>query len=631
MLFSLGSFNSGGMNKMSKNFQIWMESKLDHRNDRGVNFEVSSIPTIKSLQKYLSILDHLNSDTFYRVSLDRRIPSMLNRLPPRQRNLARLLHHIAFEYPGTYFENDNRGNVKLSIDPDPFRLKSHFSHLLYKGWENDIRSYLMRCKNPCVLSRCMLALLVLPTKATNTAKYIESTYTQTWQEAHQFLKYRCYAIHNRGLMAFKYSCFVLARYFGAIKRLGELEQTIRWMLHEGSLSNVVLEEVGSIILLFSRTEHLKIKKEVAASWVRRLNERVVVVALKKDVNWLQPLADLSCDLAIAYDDKDHAMSQKKKVDQLIVQLGDEIGGPIGLRVIEDLIKANPSGVEGMTRNDYIKKKRGFNRQINESIVPFPVGGVSISGQESVILSHFDQFVTIEEKIYVLTHFPGFLPSSDQINSHLQNRALVAPLVSAIAVSTTQGDRNAGGTETDRDFRKRESLINDFFMPAFLEHALPAITFLLTNEKHFSEFVSSFKASSGWDEQKEKQFDTIIRNLRDERPLETLFVLVSFLEGYIRQTLDVQGVNVDTERAQNAAIIHGNQFETLLKKYAETHCWESIEHELIYCLLLADRAGWNLRNNLYHGQIEDRQIDMARSYIVFYFLLKVYSESFIFAS
>jgi hypothetical protein len=50
--------------------------------------------------------------------------------------------------------------------------------------------------------------------------------------------------------------------------------------------------------------------------------------------------------------------------------------------------------------------------------------------------------------------------------------------------------------------------------------------------------------------------------------------------------------------------------------------------MVYCVLLQDGAGWNMRNNAYHGTIFDNQLSMDRALVVIFFLLKIYSESMI---
>src|SRR5690606_4793954 len=132
--------------------------------------------------------------------------------------------------------------------------------------------------------------------------------------------------------------------------------------------------------------------------------------------------------------------------------------------------------------------------------------------------------------------------------------------SRIGTSTLQGDRDSGGTNVDEKFRLRNSLVNDFFIPAFLEQVFPALKNLLLDEKNFNEFKSSFMRSPGWVDEKNEQFRTIFENLLNNKFIESIFVSIAFLEDYMRRTLDAVGVNIDTEKAANAEVIHANQFE-----------------------------------------------------------------------
>src|SRR5690606_24449398 len=111
----------------------------------------------------------------------------------------------------------------------------------------------------------------------------------------------------RGTMALEAASYFASRYYSAIDDIEEINQTIRWITHQETVPNYLLDNIGSLVIHFAQHSfwskgNNRLPKSTASDFTCLLNARTFLAGKRKDFTWVEELSKISKKICMAYGD-----------------------------------------------------------------------------------------------------------------------------------------------------------------------------------------------------------------------------------------------------------------------------------------------------------------------------------------
>ena len=225
-------------------------------------------------------------------------------------------------------------------------------------------------------------------------------------------------------------------------------------------------------------------------------------------------------------------------------------------------------------------------------------GVSFTIPREDIEAAYSALTSGSAEDALLAFADAFLPRKDDIEAQLRDLAERAPLLSRISIKKTDDQgRNVvsiGSVESDLDGRVIHEVSEHMTTSAPLVRALlsKATTGLpLTVEL----LMTQVRASPIFAEERYAIIEQGLRSLLDGQHLAAVHILIPQIEAGIRRLAEL--ISVPTQRRNKQGGVDFRMLDELLRDVAPVL---GEDQSLYLRVLLSDRRGWNLRNEVCHG-------------------------------
>lgn len=593
--------------------KVWMKSKLDKANDHAVNFEPAPFPIVTSLDGLVALIETAEVADLLDFSYGKALGIATDNIPAQDRRAALFLVEVATAVLRSSFDDKQR----------PWKANSQIGPLVspYGGTlalAPEYRPILERyktCGHPTLRFRLDLISFDEGDQANRPAA-VARLFKSAIEAARHLFRYAEGTPQLLGLATLEVAANLASRYTGLVPTIDDILCTVRFVLYQHNSRSMTKCGLASLLHHFlcqkRRKEAVAADKSLQAV-VAGLREEWVLAALNRNVWTVEAVRDRLIDLYIAIDRKDFASDIWDKSKDILEGFAEQHPGGISDGIIERLLSDGKSRLTTAERKDLIKLKRLSAQAMVASMKPvFGYAGSARAAREYAarVLAQ----TSIEARLGELFRF-DYVPDDAAVEEVLAEEAGAFPLKSRIGVKKIVGDRDDGGTDSDPDFRTKETRMQ--YATYFLgETAYPVLSSIAANDIELRNFI---EGSDGWDDAFATQFDRSLAGFKSGDSIQCIMYGISYLEGFLRRALDNNGVSVDKEK-EAGAVIHGSMFESLFAEL-ESFGFESREIDVFKLYLTEGTAGWNIRNLAYHGMAEDRSLDVVKATAVMFMLLK----------
>lgn len=599
---------------------VWERSLVDPRNQNGIVFSLrdEALPTLKNADDFLNFYELSGPWIFANVGVDNRIWAQVSDTSDEQKKI-RLFHSILFNYMGPFYDDsDESKDYHFLRNPDFFRGNPSSDELLFDGWDNLIREISESTNSPVVYSRCMSVLLFLGNK--RDKKLISDTWKALWQEARIYLRYGDYCLSYRGIQAMNAACFIASNYYQAIDNIDDFIQTVRWIIYEKNLPNVILDDVSYLLIHF--LGHNKWKndylKEVSSGFCQLLNGRILLAKEEKNFSFIESLTEKAVKICESCGEKNAARRIKDRSDEFLLEISDSLPGGIGNGIAERMLKRDPDGNAAASKNELIQNIKKHTEVIVSGMKPITLASISVNPKESVILAEISKVDDLIDKIQIVTNYPGIFPGNHEIEQALKEEANSSSLWAAISRVKIQENRPVGGTQDDPEFRQKEVCLL-LFRRYFSSQLQPALDAIVSEDDFVERLTGLFLDRIGGLENQKEQLRAGLTELKEGKYIQALAILTYMFEGILKKYLQMKQVDTDRQKKSDGLVIQKELLEKSIDKLVSAGwCGEAIR--VCKLVFTESGSGLNFRNNLYHGLSKDSEITQETSLLVFFFIL-----------
>lgn len=595
--------------------KAWTNSRLDKPNDNGVDFQVGPPPKISTLDDLFQLIEASEVCDLHDYSYGRMLGFATDGLSEKNRPSGLFLVNLVTSILKPSFSKEKTKRT-IEINIGELVTVSGTPIIFDEEYRSLIAQYREIATNPTLRFRFNLVMFdqdILQDRV----PAVQNLYQYSIEAARHLFRYAGYSSQIVGIRTLEVAAFLASKYPRIIESLDDILCSVRYVLHQDNSGVSIKSELASLLSHFLK--HPKWKQDVKnddttiGAVIANLRYEWVIAALNNDVWRLEGLRDHLREVFIAIERKDQAEDVWERTKDLLQGYAEGTPGMISDGVIERLLNDGKSRLTTSERKELIKLKRESVQKIVDSIKPkYGYDSSPYAAQE--FLNLVLQESGIENRLQKLFQF-NYIPSDTEINQILSEQAGEFPLLSLLGVKKVVGDRDDGGTSSDPQFKKKETRLQyaSFFMA---EVCYPVFQELTKIPDKIEEFA---RQSYGWDESYKEQFNRHIRRFSED-PMQSLMYGISYLEGFLRRSLDNAGVSVDKEK-NSGEVIHGSMYEALLAELRHFG-FDDKEIEVFRLFLIEGTAGWNIRNHAYHGIAGDSAFTMEKAAAILFIHLKI---------